>query len=88
MLCELYNSSISTALSAPRRNEDKPGAISEVLAILSRETVNVASLNMARDASSLQAQCFIFLDDDISDGALSALRGLSTLKNVARIRLA
>jgi formyltetrahydrofolate hydrolase len=59
------------------RNEDRPGAISEVLDILHRSSINIASLNVARavDVSHSSGEkklalCFMALDDDISKNKL------------------
>jgi prephenate dehydratase len=77
------------------RNEDRPGAISEVLEILHRENINIASLNVARAVKSftkdgsdaMLALCFMALDDDLSTNALNSLKSLPFLHNVAKITL-
>jgi D-3-phosphoglycerate dehydrogenase len=70
------------------KNEDRPGAISEVLSLLSREQLNVASLVLSKtgQVDSL-ARCFISLDDEPSERALESLKGLSSLTSVAKIQL-
>ena len=69
------------------RNEDTPGAISEVLKVLADAGVNVASLNVTR-ASLLnqKALCFMALDDDVPTNAMAAITALSKLENVAKIQ--
>eukprot|EP01041_Mallomonas_annulata_P002832 gene2832-5566_t len=67
------------------RNEDRPGAIKEVLEILHNVNVNVASLNVAR--GDKKALCFMALDDDIPTNAMNALKSLSSLEKVAKIEL-
>lgn len=73
------------------RNEDRPGAISEVLEILHNVNVNIASLNVARNkdpkAAGTQALCFMALDDDVPTNAMNALRSLTSLHKVAKIDL-
>ncbi len=76
------------------RNEDRPGAISEVLDILQMANVNIASMNVARsirsgieEGKNVLAQCFIALDDDISNDAMKKLRSLPFLHGVAKIQL-
>lgn len=70
------------------QNEDRPGAISEVLGVMSREGVNVASMNLTRDPTGESlARCFISLDDEPSDRAMETLRARGTLHNVAKIQL-
>ena len=49
------------------RNDDKPGAISKVLEILSNANANVANVNVARLSSSIpSALTFMALDDNVS----------------------
>jgi D-3-phosphoglycerate dehydrogenase len=69
------------------RNEDRPGAILEVLNVLSREKVNVGSMSLARSADGTLAQSFVFLDNDITDNGLQMLQSNPTLHNVSRIYL-
>jgi len=74
------------------KNEDRPGAISEVLEILQRANVNIASMNVARSiaaapSATATALCFMALDNDVSSAALCALKNLSFLHNVAKIQL-
>lgn len=86
----------STILSF--RNEDRPGAISEVLDILHDANVNIASLNVARPKQTLTqgqtegrekklALCFMALDDDVSTKAFNAIRNLPFLQDVNKIQL-
>lgn len=69
-------------------NQDRPGAISDVLSMMSREQVNVASMVLSKtgQVDSL-ARCFISLDDEPSDRAMEALRALDSLQKVAKIEL-
>ncbi len=83
------------------RNEDRPGAIGEVLAVLHRDAVNIASVNVARGggggdkgdkgdgggSGGGQALCFMALDDDVSAEAMEAIRKLPALHNVSIIHL-
>lgn len=70
------------------RNEDRPGAIKEVLVHLAESNVNIASMNVARAATSDDlALCFMALDDDVPAATMEALRGLPFLHNVAKIQL-
>jgi len=68
------------------RNEDRPGAISEVLDVLQRANVNIASMNVAR-GNGTRALTFMALDDDVSTNAMSTLQSLSFLTDVAKIQL-
>ncbi len=73
------------------RNEDRPGAISEVLEILHGANVNVASINVARpkvaEDVKTSALCFMSLDEDIPTNALNLLKKLPSLQKVAKIHL-
>ena len=71
------------------RNDDKPGAISKVLEILSNANTNVASLHVARLSSNKNptALCFMSLDDNIPTNYLNSLKSLSALSKVAKINL-
>lgn len=74
------------------KNVDRPGAIAEVLSVMSKEHVNVASMTLARPSSPQEgiektARCFISIDDDISDMCLSQLKALPFLSKVAKISL-
>lgn len=74
------------------RNDDRPGAISEVLEILYSASVNVANVNVARQKVSpggapLPALCFMALDDDVPTNAMNALQSLPFLHHVAKIQL-
>lgn len=71
--------------------------ILQVLAILQRADVNIASMNVARaavgttsaatSASVPMALCFMALDDDVPTTALASLKSLSFLHDVAKIQL-
>jgi len=69
------------------RNEDRPGAISEVLEILHNVNVNVASLHVARQHDQQSALCFMALDDDIPTNAMAILKSLNSLQKVSKISL-
>jgi len=75
------------------RNEDRPGAISEVLGILHDASVNIASLNVARSPPTSAsnpnplALCFMALDDDISTKAFTSIKSLPFLRDVSKIQL-
>jgi D-3-phosphoglycerate dehydrogenase len=71
------------------RNEDRPGAIAEVLEILYSANVNVANVNVVRQKASGDSPsiCFMALDDDVPNNAMKALKSLSSLQHVAKIQL-
>lgn len=63
--------------------------------MLQRAEVNIASMHVARPSSNPAAVaaptplalCFMALDDDVPASALSSLRALPFLKDVAKIAL-
>jgi len=76
------------------RNEDKPGAILDVLDILHGANINVANVNVARASttpgsgtSATPALCFMALDDSVSTNTLKSLKSLPHLHNVQLIQL-
>lgn len=74
------------------RNEDRPGAISEVLEVLHMADVNIASMNVARPVKNphddkMWALCFMALDDDVDTNAMKKLKSMTFLHNVAKIQL-
>jgi D-3-phosphoglycerate dehydrogenase len=69
------------------RNEDRPGAIAEVLEILYSADVNVAGVNVVRNKGSQAALTFMALDDDVPSNAMKALQSLPFLNHVAKIQL-
>lgn len=73
------------------RNDDKPGAISKVLEILSNANANVASVHVARLKKTGDiipaALCFMALDDNIPTNSLNAMKSLSSLSKVAKVQL-
>lgn len=69
-------------------NEDRPGAILEVLAVLHEAGINVASFNNARKPGSAYALNMISIDDDeVSEKVLHSLESISCLKNIRKIIL-
>ena len=64
-------------------NEDRPGAISDVLEVLHQAGVNVASLNIAASKVAVdprEALCFMSLDNDVPAKSMRALQSLPGLK--------
>jgi len=68
------------------RNEDRPGAVSGVLSVLQSANVNIASLNVARQADE-RALCLMALDDDLPEEALEQLRLNDAISEVRKVAL-
>jgi len=62
-------------------NDDRPGAISEVLELLGAESVNVAGMALGRQDRA-QALCLMDLDSAPSPACARALQELSQLQDV------
>ena len=81
------------------RNEDRPGAVGEVLTILSEAKVNVANINVARasmtsankkdkiELTNRPALTFLSLDGDVPAHALTLIKSHPSLQHVAVIKL-
>lgn len=68
------------------RNNDKPGAMSGVLEVLSQHDVNIGQLTLGRLPEDL-ALCILTLDSDISQEAIEQLRGLEQIQTVRKATL-
>lgn len=71
------------------KNEDKPGAVLEVLKVLHNDSVNVASINVARDSAphATKAITCISLDNNLSAKAMKMIQQLPGMTSVAKIQL-
>ena len=65
------------------RNDDRPGAVSGVLDVLSDHDVNIGQLTLGRLPDDL-ALCILTLDSDIPDAAMERLIGLEQLQTVKK----
>eukprot|EP00611_Tribonema_gayanum_P020695 TRINITY_DN3830_c0_g1_i2.p1 TRINITY_DN3830_c0_g1~~TRINITY_DN3830_c0_g1_i2.p1 ORF type:complete len:197 (-),score=72.12 TRINITY_DN3830_c0_g1_i2:451-1041(-) len=63
------------------RNEDRPGAVSDVLRILSDASINVARMNVGRQEGEL-ALCLMDLDAVPAPAVVEQLKGLGSLSDV------
>lgn len=71
-------------------NDDQPGAISEVLEVLHRAEVNIASVNVApsiQKSDPPRAMCFMSLDDDVNSKSMAHLGRLSNVRSIVKIDL-
>jgi prephenate dehydratase len=71
------------------KNEDKPGAVLEVLKVLHNDSVNLASINVARDRTpdANTALTCISMDNNLSAKAMKAIQQLPGMTSVAKIQL-
>ena len=71
-------------------NDDTPGAISDVLEVLHRAEVNIASVNVApsqKKKDPPRAMCFMSLDHDVPAKSMTQLRALQNVRSVSKIAL-
>lgn len=71
------------------KNEDRPGAVLEVLKVLHNDSVNLASINVARDSTpgGTTALTCISLDNNLSAKAMKIIQQLPGMTSVAKIQL-
>jgi D-3-phosphoglycerate dehydrogenase / 2-oxoglutarate reductase len=67
------------------RHDDRPGVIGEIGTILGRNDVNIASMQLGRDAPRGRAMLVLTVDEPVGEvtlGALGAIGGMSDLRYV------
>lgn len=85
---DIFTFSPDTNYALCFQNKDEPGAISQVLDILTRANVNLASMSTARASElNMNALSFISLDNDVPQSAMKSLKKLPGLQNVVKIQL-
>jgi len=67
-------------------NEDRPGMIGKVGTLLGNADVNIASMQVGRDAPRGRAVMVLGLDDPVPEGLLDALRRIDGIVDVKPIR--
>jgi D-3-phosphoglycerate dehydrogenase / 2-oxoglutarate reductase len=69
-------------------NDNKPGVLRDVLAVLRQSDVNVGSVNVAPFKQNKEkAFSFVILDSDIPTKALKSLQGLESVYNVVKCKM-
>jgi len=69
------------------RNEDKPGFIGKLGAILGDNKVNIATFSLGRMDQGEEAVCLVSVDGQVSDGVAEHIRGLDHVKIVDVVSL-
>jgi D-3-phosphoglycerate dehydrogenase len=67
-------------------NQDKPGFIGAVGALLSEAQVNIATFNLGRVAAGEDAICLIGVDQEPDDGLVGRIRALPHVKEARILR--
>ena len=78
MIRRLDGIEISFSLEKPTlivNNEDKPGYVAKVAALLSEEQINIASMQLYRNHKTGQAIMVLETDQSVSEAAVSSLAG-------------
>jgi D-3-phosphoglycerate dehydrogenase / 2-oxoglutarate reductase len=68
-------------------HEDRPGVIGRVGTILGESDVNIASLQLGRDAPRGMAMMILTVDDAVGDAALARLRGIGGMSDLRYVEL-
>ncbi len=69
------------------QNNDKPGLVGSIGSILGAEGINIASLQMARNATGGVATMVLTVDHTINEDTLSRLAGLPNVKEVKFVKI-
>lgn len=67
------------------RNDDKPGMIGELGALLGTEGLNVADFRLGRKDAQSGAICLVALDGPVNDDVFDKIKGLSHIQSVQRL---
>jgi D-3-phosphoglycerate dehydrogenase / 2-oxoglutarate reductase len=68
------------------RNSDKPGFIGRFGMVMGEAGVNIATLNLGRDAPGGEAICIVATDEAVSEPVLANIKALPMVKRVSRLR--
>jgi D-3-phosphoglycerate dehydrogenase len=69
------------------RHSDRPGVVGQVGSILGEHDVNIASMQVGRDAPRGNAMMILAVDDRVSDGVLATLREVAGMSDLRYVEL-
>jgi D-3-phosphoglycerate dehydrogenase len=69
------------------RHEDRPGVIGHIGTILGEADVNIASMQVGRDAPRQRAMMFVTVDEQVSEGVLARLSQVSGISDLHYVEL-
>ena len=69
------------------RHSDRPGVVGRVGSILGEHDVNIASMQVGRDAPRGNAMMILAVDDRVSDGVLATLREVAGMSDLRYVEL-
>jgi D-3-phosphoglycerate dehydrogenase len=69
------------------RHDDQPGVVGRVGTILGEHDVNIASMQVGRDAPRGNAMMILAVDDRVAPGVLDTLRGVAGMSDLRYVEL-
>ena len=69
------------------RHEDRPGVVGRFGTILGEHDINIASMQVGRDAPRGHAMMILAVDDPVGDGVLSRLRDVAGMSDLRYVEL-
>jgi D-3-phosphoglycerate dehydrogenase len=68
-------------------HEDRPGVIGQVGTLLGQSDVNIASMQVGRDAPRGMAMMILTVDDPVDRAVLAQLRGVAGMSDLRYVEL-
>jgi D-3-phosphoglycerate dehydrogenase len=69
------------------RHEDRPGVVGQFGTILGEHDVNIASMQVGRDAPRRNAMMILAVDDHVSEDVLARLRQVAGMSDLRYVEL-
>jgi D-3-phosphoglycerate dehydrogenase len=69
------------------RHEDRPGVVGRIGTILGENDINIASMQVGRDAPRGKAMMILAVDDAVADAVLEKLRSIPAMSDLRYIEL-
>jgi D-3-phosphoglycerate dehydrogenase len=69
------------------RHEDRPGVVGRIGTILGESDINIASMQVGRDAPRGQAMMVLAVDDPVEDAVLARLRAIPAMSDLRYVEL-
>jgi L-serine deaminase len=69
------------------RHEDRPGVVGRIGTILGESDINIASMQVGRDAPRGRAMMILAIDDPVGEGVLARLRAVPAMSDLRYVEL-
>jgi L-serine deaminase len=69
------------------RHEDRPGVVGRIGTILGENDINIASMQVGRDAPRGRAMMILAVDDPVAEKVLGLLRGVFGMSDLRYVEL-